>query len=85
MAKYEVAYTLRQKILINADSPEAAADMAQSLVSNAIVIINCEIVPYSLDGEVTDVRQLEETALSVLLDKIRNQKPAHKKPLDKKG
>lgn len=74
MAKYEVEYTLTQKIVFSANSPEEAKEKAQNIVSNAIVIINSEIVAGSLHSEVLEVREKEETALSILLDKIRQNR-----------
>lgn len=74
MAKYEVEYTLTQKIVFSANSPEEAEEKARNIVSNAIVIINSEIVAGSLHSEVLGVREKEETALSILLEKIRQNR-----------
>lgn len=74
MKRYEVEYTLTQKIVFSAANPEEAREKAEALVANAIVIINSEIVAGSLHSEVLGVREKEDTALSLLLDKIRTSK-----------
>ena len=79
MKRYEVEYTLTQKIVFSAANPEEAREKAEALVANAIVIINSEIVSGSLHSEVLEVREKDDTALSLLLDKIRTSKKVRAK------
>ena len=59
MKRYEVGYVVRKWAYVDANSPEEAAETIKREMGNT---------------EIVEVNELDETALSLLLEKIRTQK-----------
>lgn len=96
MAKFEIEYSKRDTVIIEADTQEEAEEEVYSFMENdwynddyysryGMEAKRDKEGSRCLVNEIVSVKELPDTALSILLDKIRNQKPAHKKPLGEKG
>lgn len=89
MARFEIEYSKRDVVIVEAGTREEAEEAVYSFMENnwysddfyyrygmkaAKDKDNC----YRHTNEIVSIKELPDTALSMLLDKIRNQKPASK-------
>lgn len=85
MPRYEVEYTMKEKVIINASCEDEAAEQVRRMLEDYLVIpgeeyysYGCKYVEGSNEQLITSIKELPDTALSMLLDKIRNQKQTNK-------